>query len=241
MNSWKTAFHLSKWELRKSAINIMLSYLAMLVFSLYFVHELPSYLENRLVLYDLIFLLAFGAAPLFPKASGFGAQQIQSQLFASPIVVSQKHLAIKDNVIINSRLIMHIIYTVPMQLVALLILYSKALHNILSVGSFISFGFVWLSFSIYVGYVVPKLNIGTRVFWVNNTGFSVIYIVSLILLLFGLTLINSVFDHGIVYWSIMFARDYPLVTSGVSILLAFLGYHFWRNNMRKALGTLMYG
>ncbi|WP_026907845.1 hypothetical protein [Paucisalibacillus globulus] len=242
MNNWKIAYQINKWELKKSIFNIMLSYLVMLVFSLYLAREFPLYLESGLVFFDLVFLFMFGAAPLLPKPKAFEVQQIQSKLFVSPMVVLQKHLAIKNNVIIRSRLIMHTLYTFPMQLVALLILYSTtSLHNILSIGSFISFGLIWLSFSIYVGYMVPSLNIGVRMFWGNNTIFSVIFLLLIIILLFGLTLVHVVFDHGIVYWSILFARDYPLATGGISILLAFLGYHFWRNSMRKSLGRLMYG
>lgn len=242
MNSWKTAFQLNKWEIKKSVINIMLAYLVTLMFTFFFIKEFGSYIENGTILFDLLFLLVFTSSPLFPKPKNFEVQQLQNGLFASPIVYLQKQLPIRDEVIITSRLIMHILYTFPIQLVALILIYlSTSAINFLSIGSFIAFCMIWLSISIGIGYVIPKFNIGAGGFAVTNSG-SLIFTTLSILLTFGiLTLIHAFFGHGIVYWSIMFANDFPLLSAGISIFIAVIGYHAWMKAMRKALKTLRYG
>ncbi|WP_047983919.1 hypothetical protein [Ornithinibacillus californiensis] len=241
MNNWRAAFQLTKWEIKNSAINLLLAYIATGVVAFIFIIEYVAYLEDGLVLYDLFFVIVFGAAPLFPKPKSFEAQHIQHRFLAAPVVVLQKHLPIKDIVIIYSRLIMHSLYTIPVQLSALVILYfATPLHNTLSIGSFLAFIIIWLSFSIYIGYFVPRFSIGLRGFWITNSGLGILILILLFVITFGLTLIHVIFDHGIVYWSIMAARDYPFLSIGLSIILATIGYIFWKRNMQKALKTVMF-
>lgn len=242
MNSWKTAFQLNKWEIKKSVINIVLAYLVTIMFTLFFIREFSSYMENGTILFDFLFLLLFSSSPLFPKPKNFEVQQLQNGLFASPIVCLRKQLPIRDEVIITSRLIMHILYTFPIQVVALLILYlATPLTNILSVGSFLSFCMIWLAISISLGYSIPKLNIGSEGLAVTNVGSLITFTLLTLLTFMILTIFHVLFGHGIVYWSIVFANNLPLLAAGISIIIAVIGYKAWIGSMRKALKKLRYG
>ncbi|WP_042144119.1 hypothetical protein [Paucisalibacillus sp. EB02] len=241
MNNWRKAFEITKLELHQSIYNILLAYLVTGLFIAMFVTQMPTYLDEGTALYDLLFLLVFGSSPLFPKLKSFETQHIAHQFIASPIVVMQNHLAIPHDTIVKSRLIIHGCYTFPAHLLGLIILYFfTPLVDMLSVGSFIAFSTIWLSLSIFIGYLVPRLSIGVRGFWVSNSGISIILLVCCMLLFLLIAMVHSFSSHGIVYWSIVFAKDLPILATCISIIIAILGYVLWITKMKKVLRKLNY-
>ncbi|WP_096272973.1 hypothetical protein [Paucisalibacillus globulus] len=241
MNNWRYAFEITKLELQKSIYNILLAYLVTGLFMAVFITQLPSYLEEGTAFIDFLFLTVFGLSPLIPKPKSFETQHINYRFIASPMVVMQQHLALNHDTIIKSRLIIHSIYTFPVQLIGLIAIYfATPLFSILSVGSFISFVAMWLSLSFLSGYLVPRLSLGVRGFWVSNSGLSIILIILCVLLFFFIIMVHSLSGHGIVYWSIMIAKELPILVTGVSIILIMISYILWNSKMKKVLNTISY-
>ncbi|WP_010097743.1 hypothetical protein [Ornithinibacillus scapharcae] len=241
MKNWLIAYQLNKWEIKESMVSILFTYLATIVFFAFFIKEMPSYLDNGTILFDLLFLLVFGASPLFPKPKRFETQHLQGNFLVSPIVLLQKQLPIQHDVITKGRILIHSVYTLPILLICLSGLYVMTpLQDILTIGSYISFATMWLSFSFYMGYIIPRLSIGARGFWTTNSGFSIVITVIVALVFLGLSFEYVLFENGIVYWTIMFAKESPLFSATVSIMLAFIGYRYWKYKMLKTLRTIMY-
>src|SRR5699024_4842610 len=91
METWKEAFWLAKFELKKSIINLILGWLALSLFGLLFLLNFNSYFEpeNKYFGYDFIFLCLFGFGPSLARAKHFQYQQVQDQLWTSPTFVMQ--------------------------------------------------------------------------------------------------------------------------------------------------------
>lgn len=241
MKNWLEAYQINKWEIKESLISIGFTYLATIGFFAFFIKEMPSYLENGTILYDLLFLLVFGASPLFPRPKRFETQQFSGNFLVSPIVLIQKRLPIQHDVIVKGRILIHSVYTLPILLLCLCFMYfATPLQDILTVGSYISFAAIWLSVSFCIGYIIPRISIGARGFWTTNAGFSIILTIIMALVFLGLLFEYVLFENGIVYWTIMLAKASPVLSMTVSISLAIIGYHYWKQKMYKTLGTIMY-
>lgn len=241
MQDWKQGFGLAKFELRESKGSLILSLLFFLLMFSSFRSSLPSYIENGFVGYDFFFILIFSVATFWAKPKAFQSNKINSELQASPILVMQSQLPIKREVLVKSRFIIHFFYSFPYQALLLILLYTftPGLSELLSLGSYIAFSIIWLSFGIYTGYVFPMSEAGDKT--ATTTGAMIAYlIVFLMIMFFVLIYVHFLFGNGIVYWSIVFAQKWPLLSSAISILLAFLGFKHWQHYMKKATEKLDY-
>lgn len=241
MQDWKQAFWLATFELSESKRSFIFPFIFFLFLLSYFRSSLPSYLENGFIGYDLFFVLVFSVAAFWAKPKEFQSYKISSNLQASGLLVMQSQLPIKRDVLVKSRFIIHFFYSFPYQVFLLILLYALTpeLSELLTFGSYIAFSIIWLSFSIYTGYVFSMSEAGDKT--AMTTGAVIAYcIVFLIILFFIFTFIHVLFDNGIVYWTIIFAQKWPLLSSAISILLAFFGFKHWQYYMKKTMKKVDY-
>ncbi|MUK88714.1 hypothetical protein GMD78_09950 [Ornithinibacillus sp. L9] len=241
MNTWKQAFKLATFELKQSKINLIFSLVITLFLLGYLRKSLPEYVENGFLGFDLFFMILFSFATAMPKPKAFQIQNIQPNFIVSPILLMQKHLPIKEEVLIKSRFIIHFIYTFPFQVIAIVgLLYLATFPAHFSIDSMIAFAILWLSFSFYVGFIFPASDTGDKGFLATTAGLFIIGILTVGIGSILFTLFHAITGHGFVYWSIIAADKWPLFTSIASIIAAYSGYHFWKNYMKRNMNKIDY-
>ncbi|MFA1822130.1 hypothetical protein ACDX78_18415 [Virgibacillus oceani] len=241
MTDWKQAFAIAKLELKASVLSFVfvLGFILLLLSSL--VSSLDSYMNNGYAGFDLLFILIFTFAPVWLKPKDFQSQIIYGDLLASPALVMQNQLPIRKEVLIKSRFIIHFFYSFPFQLLTVIALYTfSPLQDLLSFDGFIAFAVMWIAFGVYAGYSIPYSEAGSKAPVKENTFMVVLGFIFLIAVLFLFSFIHLLFGNGIVYWSIIFAQKWPLLTSIISIMLAIAGYQHWRFYMKKRMRNIDY-
>ncbi|MEN2767157.1 hypothetical protein [Ornithinibacillus xuwenensis] len=236
MKRGNEAVRLAAYEIRRSYVTMIMTYLVAAIFLANLIIHFSSYMENGTTLYDFLFITLFAIQPLVPKAKGFEIEVLQEGFMAAPIVMMQKQLPIHHETIIKSRLFVHFFYSFPIHLILLIALYlATSLHDILSIGSFVALCTIWLSYSICCGLIIPRISIGIKGFIATNYGITIIVIMLAPVLLMGLTFVHVFFDNGIVYWSFVLAEQWPVLSIVLSIFIGAIGYFFWIRKMRKAI------
>lgn len=241
MQDWKQAYSLAKLELKESKSGLLFAFV-FTMFILYFIAtSLESYLDNGYAGYDFFFIILFTFAGIWTMPKEFQSKKINADLMASPVLMMHKQLPIKDNVIIKSRFIIYFFYSFPFQLISLIAFYLLTpLYGMLSFSSFIALAIIWLAFGIYVGYAIPASEAGIKGASATTLGSIIITIVSFIGLLFVFTFIHFLSGNGIVYWSIIFAQKWPLLSVIISIVLASLAFRYYKRSMKKKMDELDY-
>lgn len=238
MENWKKAFELSLLELKESTTGFFILLFFYLIITLYTIFSFPSYLENNFLGVDSLFIIAFTVAPLWSRPKVFQMQTKQNG-YIVPSVVMLQHLPIPKDVIIKSRIIIHYVYTIPVQFILLLSLYlfSGPLQDMMTFGTYIVFMIIWFSFGIYVGGMFLASDMGDRTPPFKAIVYTIITIIVAIFLMTSMIILTG---FGIVHWTLIFAQKWPLVSAMISIVLAILGYVYWYRYMKKQLRTLDY-
>lgn len=239
MQDWMQAYRLAKFELRASKVSFLVLLLFVIIMGLFFGSSTGSYLEQGYVEFDLFFVVVFTISPMWIKPKDFQSRKVNSDIFASPPVIMLKQLPVKHDVIIKSRFLTYFIYTIPFQVLMLLLLYllSPELRDLLSLGSYSAFSIIWLSFGIYGGCIVPASEAGDRTTIMAMVVYGLVPIISLIALF---TVVYLLFHFGVFYWTIILAQKWPILSSLTSILLAIIGVRYWQHYMKKTMIKLDY-
>lgn len=225
MQEWKQAYSLAKLELKASVFGFLFAIVFMMIVILSIVTSLDSYLGNGYAGFDFFFILIFSIGAIWTKPKDFQIKKISGNLSASPLLVMQKQLPIKQEIIIKSRFIVHFFYSFPFQVLTLFAFYLYSpLQGILSISSFIAFSIMWLSFGIYAGYMFPTADAGDKGPFTETTAAVIFAFVLIIGIFFVFSFIHILFGNGIVYWSIILVQKWPILSAVVSILLAFAGF-----------------
>lgn len=241
MNDWKQAFTIAKPELKASGLSLLFALAYILFFTFVLARSLESYMDNGFAGFDLFFILIFTFAPVWTKPKDFQLQKIYGDMVASPVLVMQNQLPITNEVLVKSRFIIHFFYSFPFQLMAIIGLYTLSpLPEILSIGGMIAFAVMWVAFGVYAGYAIPYSDAGEKAPVSGNVLTIVLILVFFIALLFLFSFAHLLFGNGIIYWSIVLAQKWPLLTSIFSIALAIAGYQHWRFYMKKRLRNIDY-
>jgi hypothetical protein len=241
MNDWKQAFTIAKLELKASVLSFLFAFAFVLLLTIGLAIPMDSYMNNGYAGFDLLFILIFTLAPVWTKQKDFQLQKIYGDLLASPVLVMQNQLPITIEVLVKSRFIVYFFYSFPFQLLAIIGFYILSpLPEILSAGSFIAFAVMWIAFGVYVGYMIPYGDAGEKTPVKGEILTVVFSFVILIALLFLFTFAHLLFGNGIVYWSIVLAQKWPLLTSIISIVLAIAGYQHWKFYMKKRMNKIDY-
>ncbi|WP_099159256.1 hypothetical protein [Virgibacillus ndiopensis] len=239
MQDWKLAFWLARFELnasKKSFLGLILFFILMVLF---IVSSAGSYLEKNFAGFDVFFIVIFTISMIWTKPKDFQNKKINEGIFASPSLVMLKQLPVRQQVIVKSRFIVHFVYAFPFQLALLVSLYllTPELQELMSLVSYGVFSIIWLSFGVYAGYIFPASDAGEKV---NNTSMIIYGVLFLIGAMFIFSIFQLVSDHGIVQWTIIFAKKWPLLSTTLSILMALIGFNYWQQYMKKTMEKLDY-
>ncbi|GGB38265.1 hypothetical protein F3157_14050 [Virgibacillus dakarensis] len=241
MQDWKQALRLAMFELHASKYVIFFLAVILCLALSSIVTGFSSYLEKNYAGIEFTFFIIFSAIILiWVKPKDFQLNQVNEDVMASPSLIMLHQLAVKKDVMIKSRFIVHFCYSFPFQLLFLIFFYalSQELQHVLPVGSYLAFSIIWLSFSFYAGYFFMATDAGTRN--VNKITAALFTFIFAIGVMFLSATIQTISGHGIVNWTIIFAQEWPLLSSIISVILAVLGFSYWLHYMRKTMDLVDY-
>lgn len=239
MKSWQQAFWLAKFELKNSKLSFLYLLLFYPLITLGFISNFESYLDVNFVGIDFFFILLFTFAAIWMKPKQFQIQQMNDKLVASPAMFMLQQLPITKDLIVKSRFIIYFIYSLPPQILLLIFLYlfTPSIHGMMEVSSYLAFAIIWLSFNIYVGGMIPASDAGDKASQRKVAVYAVVMFAGLIAFF---TFFNAVSDYGIVHWTLIIAKRWPLLSGALSIILVFIGLNYWQSYMKKVMGKLDY-
>lgn len=240
MNNWKQSFSLAKFELRESIFSplTLLFNLIILTFGLIM---LSSDFDTKFgsIFYDLFFLVIFLFTAGWIQPKVFRVQRTDDNLWIAPSVLMLMRLPIPANIIYKSRLIIYFSYSFPFHLLFLTGLYglSANIRELITLDTYIVFSIIWLTFSIYIGSIVPVSEVGGRISKRK-------LIISSISIYGGLIVAFTSFyffsDYGLVQWTIILAQNKPTLSILISILLAIIGFNYWHYYALKQMKKVNY-
>lgn len=246
MNEWKEAWKLSKIELKRRMLWIFLGAVifivaaALLGFSFpYYMDNNPLLEENNPGLYDLAFIFMFWIVHYWIRPKEFRHHMVGSDFWVAPYFVKLMQLPIPERVIIKHRFLSHMVVAIPSYIIFWILFYvfSGLSGEFMSPATFIALAIIWLSFSVYAGHVFPASDAGDRLGWFK--------LVLLYILTGALGLVTYIWlafysPYSAVEWTVLLATKWPVLSSVISIGLAFLGMRYWMYHMKKTMNKLDY-
>lgn len=226
MLNWKKAYWLAIFEAKRSWIGVFSILVMLTLVLLLFDLTFTNYLQHGLFLYDILFLIVFGAAAVWTKPKEFQYQKLGEDLWASPYFIMLNQLAIPKDVLIKSRFINYYLFSIPFHILIFVFLYifSEPVRDYFTIGEYTSFSLIWICFGIYLGSLYPASDTGDVISNLKLTVYG-------ILLVFGTALfilfIRFFSGHGIVFWTMAAAKNWPILSGGGSIILAIAGIKYW--------------
>lgn len=239
MKNWKQAYFLTKFEMSRSKRAFLFLFVFTGLITLGILSSTEGYLEKNYVGLDLIFIIMFTVGPVWAKPKHFQIQQMNTNLIASPAVIMLNQLPINKDIIVKSRFIIHFIYTLPVQVILLscLYLFIPMIQNIMSVGTYLIFSIIWISFSLYAGSIFPASDAGDKASSLKVIIYGILMVVGAIMFF---TLFQLVSNRGIVAWTIYLAQQWPILSASISIILSIIGLKYWQHYMKKTMDKLDY-
>lgn len=239
MRNWKQAYFLVVSEIRVSKKSFLFLLFFTTLITLGMVSSTEGYIEESYVGYDLFFILMFTVAPVWAKPKYFQIQQMNDELVAAPAVIMLSQLPINRDVIVKSRFIIHFIYTIPVQIILLGCLYFfvPVIQEMMSAGIYFVFAIIWLSFSLYAGSIFPASEAGDKASSLKVVVYGIVMVIGAIIFF---TLFQLLSAHGIVYWTIYFAIEWPILSASISLILTIIGLSYWNSYMKKTIAKRDY-
>ena len=201
----------------------------------------PDYFESGAVLFDPFFLIATGLAAIWSKPKDFQIQKTGNHVSVNPYFVLLHQLPIPKEVLIKNRFAIYYIYSVPSNMLFLTLIYvfSGTIQSMMTLPQYAAFSIIWISFGIYWGsiYAVSDIGEATRTSKVKS---YVYLIIILALIVIGMILLHTYTGHGIVYWSMIIAKKWPLLSSVLSVTTAFISTIFWLRHANKTIEKVDY-
>lgn len=239
MSSWKQAFSLAWFELRKSKIGLWYLFVVLIAVSILFEDMLPGYLENNFVGMDVFFLIAFGVPPVWMKRKEFQYQKIDENTWGSPLFITLTQLPIKKEVLVGSRFIIYFTFAIPFQIFLLISLYmfSNEIRATMPPTAYVVFAIIWIAYGTCLGGAFPAVDAGDRITLFKSTVQAIAF---LTILFAALTAFNLLYGDGLVTWTIMLANEWPILSILVSIIVAIITIRYYVNYAYKKMKTIDY-
>lgn len=219
MEDWKQAAALAKFEFRHSKRALIPLGFMLIVYAFLMIYSAPQLVET--VFYDLFFLIFIGMAASWAKPKEFQLNKMRNGSWGSPYFLMLHQLPIRKEVLIKNRFVVYYAYSIPSHFLFLLSIYlfSEKIRTILTFPEYAAFMIIWLSFGIYWGTSFPLADIGdTKKRGTFEMGiYAVLFFVPII---GGVFLLQHFTGYGAVYWSMMIAKNWPILSSILSIILA---------------------
>ncbi|MEK3889169.1 hypothetical protein [Bacillus sp. FSL K6-3431] len=242
MESWRQALWLVKFELRAYRKNMFFAMLPSLLLYFAIVYTLESDKVNDgsiSMLDDILFVTIFWFAVVWMKPKEFQYQKLAGKFWASPYFVMLKQLPIPKDILIKSRFLQYYVTSIPVHLLVLMMIFisSPTIRDLLSPGEYIAFSLIWLSSGMVMGGVFPASESGEY----NSKLKLVIYtIISIVVFLGGFIALYIFTGEGLVYWSIVAANKWPILSASFSICIAVAFMIYWPHYMRKNIERIDY-
>lgn len=246
MHEWKQAWELSKIELKHQIIWLVFSALLFLFLGImlgmgfpYYINGNEFFQENNPGLFDFVFIFLCWTFPYWMRPKNFRYQMVASGTWVNPYFIKLLQLPIPERVILKSRFVTYLVQSIPVYLVFFLVFYfaSGLTEKFMSPGTFLVFVIIWLAFGVYAGHIFPASDAGDRY---SLPKLILLYVVTGIIGVSLYILFEFFLPHSPVAWTLLFAARWPLLSSVVSILLAFFGMRFWMWHMRKKMARQDY-
>lgn len=262
MKEWKDAFWLTKFELRKTNTILMFIIILSLPILLLITHFLTeSYFKYQFIGLEfmLLFVLIFFTKMIVPRMND--VKQNGSYGNSSSYLVALNSLPIKKDVIAKNRLLTSLFISIPVQAVFLSTLYltSSALREAMSIDTYVVFSIIWICLSIYIGSAFVTHQAGHRLtdlLFHLAIAFAVIFTVTVIELIptmqfesnltfpprMDLAFFSIEFGDpkGIIYWTMLLAKNHPIISTSTSVLLSIIGLQYWNTRMLKRIERFDY-
>lgn len=246
MGDWKEAWQLTKIELKTylwwnllGAIFFIVAAALLGIGFPYYMDNNPLLEENNPGLYDIGFIAMFWVVPYWIRPKEFRYQAVSSDFWVTPYFIKLMQLPIPDSVIIKHRFLSQMFIVVPYHVLFLILFYlfSGLTGTFMSPVTFVVFAVIWMSFSIYAGHLYTASDAGDRI--------SPFKMVLLFIVMGGVGLLVYLWfsfysPYSAVEWTVLFATEWPILSSVISIVLAFLGLRYWMYHMKKTMNKLDY-
>lgn len=236
MNNWKKALSLSRFELSTGAAYFLLQFFIAIFIAVFLGTAFIRDLSNKSIAFDIFFLTLFSIFPAWLKSKNSQYQRVTGELWASPVFIMQKQLAIDEDIIIKNRFIIHFAYSLPMLILILGLTYPM-ISSAITPLQYIAFSIIWLSFSIYIGLIMGASDAGDYVN-VKTISQSILIIVIFFALLIGV--FHYILNISIIYGTVMLAKQFPLLSVIISIIFCFIGIRYWTYFMNKTIRKMDY-
>ncbi len=238
MNTMKQALWLVKFEMKAS----VKQYFFLLGFAIFYgiFFSMTISLHNTL-LFDFFFILVFGFCAVWARPKELQLQKISEGLWASPFVVMLNQLPIPKNVLINSRFIVFYIFSIPFNLFILTFIYifSMELRESIPAISYLIFSVIWICFGIAFGSMFPASDVGDKM-PKNKWKWVAIGVLFYGGLIGSVIAVNMYSGQGIVGWSIHAAKEFPVVSILLSLMIAILSVIYYMRYMYKKIAQIDY-
>lgn len=185
---------------------------------------MSTYLEKGFILFDLFFLLTVGITAMWTKPKEFQPERVKDNSYKKSYFVMLYQLPIRKEILIKNLFVIYYAYTIPFHALFLASIYafSETMQSFMTLPEYIAFSIIWMSFGIYWGVMYPLTDLGevTK----SSTLKMWVYIVLVVALAVGLYILLQEFTgQGVVYWSMIIAKKWPLLSSVLSIIAAYFG------------------
>src|SRR5699024_5401438 len=117
----------------------------------------------------------------------------------------------------------------------ILYIVNGAVNDAMNPSNFMVFALMWFCYTFYVGISLPASDAGDyvtpkKMFSIFLVGFPVAMGV---ILFFYMRL-----EYGVVAWTIMLAKEWPIHSIILSMLLVLISWKFWIGHMKKTIKKL---
>ncbi|WP_100009738.1 hypothetical protein [Lentibacillus sediminis] len=237
MQTRRQVWELAVLELKNISIKAAFYFILISIFSS-FILVTFSHIESNIAI-DVIFIMLFLFYPSWMKAKEIQMQKISGDLWASPTFIMLNQLPISKDMLVKSRMLAYSISAVPFFILQLLILYifGGGFAETIATGEYIAFSVIWISFSIYAGFIMPASDTGDRVNSLTMTVYTILLsggALAFFWLFYNFT------DRALVQLTVELAQNWPLLSSAASLLLAYLGVRYWLGYMKRHMEKIDY-
>lgn len=236
MNNWRKALSVARLELSTGAASFLLQFFIAIFFALFLGIAFNDDLTNASIVFDMFFLTLFSIFPSWLKSKDSQYQKVNGELWASHIFIMHKQLPIDEDVIVKSRFIIHFVYSLPMLALILCVTYPF-ISSAITPFEYIAFSIIWLSFSVYIGLIMGASDAGDYVN-VKTMLQSILIIALFYALIIGI--FHFILEISIVYGAVLMAKQFPLLSIIVSIVLSLVGIKYWQGFMKKTIRKMDY-
>lgn len=241
MKDWKQAAALAKFELRNSKKALIPLGFMLITYTFVIVYSAPMLIDTNFFLFDLFFLIFIGMAASWAKPKEFQINKMRNGSWSAPYFVMLHQLPIRREILIKNRFFIYFVYSIPFHALFLISIYafSETIRTVMTFPEYVAFTIIWLSFGISWGTVYPLTDLGAET--KMDTFKLIIYtILFLAPIIGGVILLQWFTGYGVVYWSMIIAKNWPLLSSNLAVILAAVSTVFALRQADKKIAKFDY-